>query len=228
LLIAESTSTGTIKAEYIYLNGQSLAKIEWDNIYYYHYYYHNDHLGTPMFMTDESQNIVWEGEFLPFGEAYSVTGSITNNFRFPGQYYDEETGLHYNYFRDYKPEIGRYIEADPIGIDRGRNHLYVYVKNSPLNRIDPLGLIGVPIDPFGRGRTWCAECDWEKLAQCIAQVYDRNQIETCKTACEAAKTIPPPHKWTAVAACVTCLVGKSYEVLDCFKQYCIYKRCCGQ
>jgi uncharacterized protein RhaS with RHS repeats len=99
LLIAESTSTGTIKVEYVYLNGQPLARIEGDNVYYYH----NDHLGTPMLMTDESGSIVWEGEFLPFGEAYSVTGNITNNLRFPGQYYDEETGLHYNYFRDYKP-----------------------------------------------------------------------------------------------------------------------------
>ncbi len=86
LLIAESTSAGNIKAEYVYLNGQPLAKIENNNIYYYH----NDHLGTPMLMTDGSGNAVWQGEFKPFGEPLSITGSITNNLRFPGQYYDSE------------------------------------------------------------------------------------------------------------------------------------------
>ncbi len=63
--------------------------------------------------TKVAASVVWSGEFLPFGEPLSITGSITNNLRFPGQYYDEETGLHYNYFRDYEPMIGRYVEADP-------------------------------------------------------------------------------------------------------------------
>ena len=135
LLMMESTGSGTITAEYVYLNGQPLAKIESNNVYYYHI----DHLGTPMMMTDSSGNTVWQGEFKPFGEPVSVTGSITNNLRFPGQYYDSETGLHQNYFRDYNSEIGRYIEADPIGIKRGRNHLFTYVNNNTLNKIDPFG-----------------------------------------------------------------------------------------
>ncbi len=75
---------------------------------------HDDHLGTPMVMTNESGQNVWTGEFMPFGESLSVTGSITNNIRFPGQYFDSETGLHQNWHRDYKPEMGRYVEADPI------------------------------------------------------------------------------------------------------------------
>jgi RHS repeat-associated protein len=136
LLAAESSSSGTIKAEYIYLNGQPLAKIEGNNIYYYH----NDHLGTSMLMTDESQNIVWQGEYLPFGETLSVTGSVTNNLRFPGQYFDSETELHYNYYRDYNPVIGRYVESDPIGLNKGENHLYTYTLNNPVNFTDPLGL----------------------------------------------------------------------------------------
>ncbi len=135
-LIAESDNTGAVTADYVYLFNQPLAKIENNDIYYYH----NDHLATPMLMTDESGQTVWEGEYLPFGEQLSVTGSITNNLRFPGQYYDSETGLHYNYYRDYKPEIGRYLEADPIGIDNGRNHLFVYVGNNPVNFVDPEGL----------------------------------------------------------------------------------------
>ena len=66
LMISESTSTGTITVEYAYLNGQPLAKIENNNIYYYH----NDHLGTPMLMTDSAGAVVWQGEFKPFGERY--------------------------------------------------------------------------------------------------------------------------------------------------------------
>jgi RHS repeat-associated protein len=135
LLIAESTGTGTITAEYVYLNGQPLAKIENNNVYYYH----NDHLGAPMMMTDYSGAVVWQGEFKPFGEPVSVTGSITNNLRFPGQYYDSETGLHQNYFRDYEPEMGRYVESDPIGLEGGLT-LFAYVGNSPVNKIDPYGL----------------------------------------------------------------------------------------
>lgn len=60
--------------------------------------------------------------------------------RFAGQYYDQETGLHYNYHRYYDPKTGRYITPDPIGLDGGTN-LYAYVQNNPVNLIDPLGLV---------------------------------------------------------------------------------------
>ena len=111
-IIAESNSAGTITAEYVYLNGQPLAKMEGANTYYYH----NDHLATPQKMTDASGAVVWSADYKPFGEATITISTITNNLRFPGQYFDAETGLNYNYFRDYNPVIGRYIEADPIGL----------------------------------------------------------------------------------------------------------------
>ncbi len=136
-LIAESDVGGNITAEYVYLNGSPLAKLEGANTYYYH----NDHLGTPQKITDASGAVVWEGEFKPFGEAISVTGIITNNLRFPGQYYDSETGLNYNYFRDYNPVIGRYIEADPIGLAGGDVNVYRYVMNNPNSNIDQDGLL---------------------------------------------------------------------------------------
>ncbi len=143
-MIAESTFNGNIKAEYVYLNSQPLAKIENNNIYYYH----NDHLGTPMMMSDSSGSTVWQGEFKPFGEPLSVSGSIINNLRFPGQYYDAETGLHQNGWRDYKTEIGRYVQADPIGLLGGDVNYFVYVWNSPVNYIDPLGLAYTPPSPI--------------------------------------------------------------------------------
>ncbi len=72
-----------------------------------------------------------------------VTETVTNPLRFPGQYYDAKTGLHYNWNRFYDPGTGRYISADPIGLDGGMN-LYAYSNNDPVNWIDPKGLKKCP------------------------------------------------------------------------------------
>lgn len=67
---------------------------------------------------------------------------MTVNLRFPGPCYDDETGLHYNYFRDYEPDMGRYTESDPIGL-AGELNTYAYVGSNPLRFVDPLGLVCV-------------------------------------------------------------------------------------
>jgi len=135
-LIAESNSAGVVTAEYTYLNSQPLAKIEGANTYFYH----NDHLATPQKMTDSSGTVVWSADYKPFGEATVTVSTITNNLRFPGQYYDQETGLHYNYYRDYNPALDRYIQADPIG-QRGGLNLYLYVAANSLRFTDRRGLL---------------------------------------------------------------------------------------
>lgn len=96
-------------------------------------------------MTDSDKNVVWAGEFKPFGEIISITGTIVNNIRFPGQYCELESRLNYNYYRAYNSNVGNYIEADPIGyLPRGSrgdvNHLYVYVKGNPIRFRDYFGL----------------------------------------------------------------------------------------
>lgn len=101
-------------------------------------YYHTDHLGTPIILTDSNGSMVWSGEFLPFGEPLSIIGSVTNNLRFLGQYYDEETGKHNNYFRVYNPITGTYMQRDLIGF-RGGINLYSY-GNNPVNYRDFYGL----------------------------------------------------------------------------------------
>jgi len=103
------------------------------------YFIHGDHHGTPQVITDANQTIVWQAKYDPYGKATITTSSITNNLRFPGQYYDSETNLHYNYFRYYEPETGRYITSDPIGLSGGIN-TYGYVGGNPIKYIDPFGL----------------------------------------------------------------------------------------
>ena len=83
------------------------------------YYYITDHLGAPQIITDDSGSVVWQAEYLPFGKVNISVAQIENNLRFPDQYFDAETGLHYNWNRYYDPETGRYIAADPIGLDGG-------------------------------------------------------------------------------------------------------------
>ena len=99
---------------------------------------HADHLGTPRAMTDTAQAVVWDHVTRPFGETYALLGLAENNRRFPGQYFDAETDLHYNYFRDYDPALGRYVQSDPIGLIGGLN-TFAYVKNRAINFYDAQG-----------------------------------------------------------------------------------------
>jgi len=108
-----------------------------------YYFYHNDHLGTPQKMTAVNGAVVWSAKYSSFGEAnVDAASTITNNLRFPGQYYDQETGLHYNYHRYYDATIGRYIKNDPIGVLGGINR-YLYANCSPLKFTDNYGLLVV-------------------------------------------------------------------------------------
>jgi len=114
------------------------------------YFIHPDHLNTPRLITNAAQQVVWRWDNDdPFGnnppnENPSGLGQFTCNLRMPGQYYDKETNLHYNYFRDYDPAIGRYIQSDPIGLAGGIN-TYAYVGGNPLSRIDPTGEADVDV-----------------------------------------------------------------------------------
>jgi type VI secretion system secreted protein VgrG len=91
-------------------------------------------------MTDSNGALVWDALYRPFGEAHSITGTADNRQRFPGQLYDAETSFHYNYFRDYDPSLGRYVQSDPIGLDGGIN-TYAYVEGNPLVFIDQWGQV---------------------------------------------------------------------------------------
>jgi len=150
-LIEETLSDGTPIRDYFWLEGQPLAVRE-----HQHnpgiYYYINDRLGTPIQLIAPSGTVVWQAAYQAYGEAQVQVATISNNLRFPGQYFDAETGLHYNWNSYYDPVAGRYISPDPIGLDGGLN-LYAYVGGNPVNWSDPKGLeTGITVwQPVGWG-----------------------------------------------------------------------------
>ncbi len=94
----ETDATGAAQADYIYLNGRPVAVLNGSTLYYLH----DDMLGTLHVASDSSQNIQRQASYDPFGQA-SVSGTVTQNLRLPGQYFDLESGWNHNGFRDYIP-----------------------------------------------------------------------------------------------------------------------------
>ena len=112
------------------------------------YFIHHDAHLRPVLITSTGGEVVWRATYDPFGAAtVDPSSSITYNHRLPGQVYDSETGLHYNHHRYYDPEIGRFLQVDPL---LASNRLtaqtllltqpYAYAHNNPLNEYDPTGL----------------------------------------------------------------------------------------
>jgi RHS repeat-associated protein len=143
-LLNELTSAGTPTRGYFYLGDIPLATIVSGGTMRY---IHVDHLNTPRLITDATGTAVWNWDQQePFGnnvpdENPSGLGAFEFPLRFPGQYFDRETNLAYNYFRSYDHGIGRYVESDPIGLQGGLN-TYAYVDLDPLKYADPEGLRG--------------------------------------------------------------------------------------
>jgi RHS repeat-associated protein len=138
--------SGVLKEEIVWLGDTPIATLRPQtggglNIYNIH----TDHLDTPRVITDSISAAVrwrWDGD--PFGggavnDNPSGAGAFEFNLRFPGQMAMAETGLNYNYFRDYDPSTGRYVQSDPIGLEGGLN-TYSYSGSSPIIESDPSGL----------------------------------------------------------------------------------------
>ena len=140
-LSAEIDAAGTLTRQYLYLGTLPLALLEGGRLHWLH----PDALGTPQAVTGEEGQTVWRQRMAPFGQAAPEhdpdrDGSpFVLHLRFPGQYFDQETGLHYNGHRYYNPHTGRYTGADPIGLNGGTN-LYTYAALNPINAADPNGL----------------------------------------------------------------------------------------
>jgi RHS repeat-associated protein len=170
-LIAEIDAlTGQPVRQHIHVNGEPVAQLSIDSAGAVTVQYiHADHLGTPTLLTDASRQVVADIEATPFGETYIDYAEVTHNRRFPGQYKDAESGLHYNYFRDYDPSLGRYIQSDPIGLQGGLNS-YSYAYSNPLKYIDPFGLDAI----CGNDAVWIPNGDGTGLCRPF-----RDQVNQC-------------------------------------------------
>jgi RHS repeat-associated protein len=116
---------------------------------------------------------VWSATYDAFGKAaVDNAATVTSNLRLPGQYFDAETNLHYNWMRYYDPEKGGYITRDPIGLDGGMN-VYTYVENNPLIYIDPFGLKLCKINLPGMDKAYLDD----SIAKNIRDFIDMNRKE---------------------------------------------------
>lgn len=133
--VAANATTANPVTEHVYLGDLPVGALRGTSAYNVY----PDQLGAPWTVENSAGGTVWSWNHDPFGNG-AATGTLTNyNIRFPGQYYDKETGRHYNGHRDYDPKTGRYIESDPIGLSGGLN-TFAYVGGNPVSMIDPSGL----------------------------------------------------------------------------------------
>jgi RHS repeat-associated protein len=151
-IIAETDTSGQTLREYIWLGDIPLAVV--DKVATGSpviYYVHSDHLGRPARMTAQNQAWVWDVIYSPFGEtSYIWTNPGTLDVRFPGQWFQLESGLAYNWHRHYDATLGRYLQPDPIGLTALLSDgpsAYGYVEQSPLVYVDPDGLQAIPFPP---------------------------------------------------------------------------------
>lgn len=155
-LIGETRSDGTMLRAYVWTGEAPLAQIDRNLLGQETVVYlHADHQGTPRLATNSAGTVVWRwvgsafGDVSPNEDPDNDGGLTVVNLRYEGQYFDSETGFHYNWNRYYDPRTGRYISSDPIGLAGGLNS-YAYVNNNPLRFTDPSGL-STTFD------TWCRQ-----------------------------------------------------------------------
>ncbi|MFO1516801.1 MAG: RHS repeat-associated core domain-containing protein [Lysobacterales bacterium] len=192
-LLGEYTASGAAVAEYLYFNDALYAVATPTDLYYVE----TDHLGTPRTLVSSArQTVVWSWDALDAKGAFGASAPDADpdhdgvpmvfNLRFPGQYFDQETGLNYNYFRDYEPGTGRYIESDPIGLFGGLS-TYGYAFEGPLNFSDPLGLVSD------------AQCCRGAQAQVLAETANARGFVACCGGKRVSCTIDDPYDSDAAA-----------------------------
>lgn len=175
-LLSEITD-GTAR-DYVWLDDLPIGIVDRNGSTVAIRFIHADGLGSPRVVTDDAGAVQWRWSNAsnPFGENTPASSSgYTLNLRFPGQYFDSESGLAYNGNRDYEPATGRYVQSDPIGLDGGLS-TYVYVGGNPLLLVDPLGLKDYRDQCVGRYSSCAASQDpngstvgnWLKFKGCKA------------------------------------------------------------
>jgi len=150
------------------------------------------------------------------------------NLRFPGQYFDSESGTHYNFFRDYTANKGRYIQADPIGVEGGVN-FYAYVKNNSVNNMDPSGLQSV----VGITDIYSPQAANGMLQACYQQNCVPTHQPTPPNGCGSEKIHVPDHPLgfdfkpccDVHDICYDTCQGPGKASCDADFGWCMYKKC---
>ena len=146
-------------------------------------YFHTDQIGIPREMTDEAGNIIWRGQYSAWGkltEEEKANPSIHQPFRLQNQYADEETGLHYNFFRYYDAHCGRFTQQDPIKLAGGEN-FYAFALNVQ-GFIDPLGLVNFSQSYSQVGQEYNSKCS-NRFRNLYYQRPSPNTIKTKSLIC---------------------------------------------
>jgi RHS repeat-associated protein len=141
LLAEHNAVTGAVNREYVWIDDLPVALINVSGGTETTDFIHTGQIDEPLAVTSSTKALVWNAYVDPFGVATTFTTPTTTlDMRLPGQSFQlEPNSLHQNHWRDYDPSLGRYIEADPLGIDAGQN-VYAYVDGDPVNFEDPWGL----------------------------------------------------------------------------------------
>lgn len=181
------------------------------------YFVYADHLETPRVIARFSDNkIVWRWDSSdPFGLSPPIDtseGGVPFNYnrRFPGQYYDSETNLHYNHYRDYDPQTGRYVQSDPIGLNGGINS-YLYVGADPVSHSDSTG---------EAPDQWWRPCNKDQINMCVQECASQNkEFESCAVRWIKGQGIKNPWAGTPSSGGVSCSCKRKEE------NFCSTNRC---
>lgn len=175
-LIAESRRDGGYRS-FIYQPGsfKPLVQLEGEGQDAEVFHYQLDHLGTPLALTRDNGATAWQVRYRAYGNVWrEEVAEVATPLRFQGQYYDAETGLHYNRHRYYQPETGRFITPDPIGLAGGLNN-YQYAPN-PTGWVDPLGLSNVP----GSALMYCLEPEFRLSSKMCSSSLSNIMLDSLK------------------------------------------------
>ena len=217
-LLGEYDSSGKALQEFVWLGGTLIAVLTNSSMAEPRVYFaYSDHLNAPRVIVNAAGDVRWKWFSEPFGTTVpeTIPNSLENlvvNLRFPGQYFDKESGLSYNYFRDYDGTTGRYAQSDPIGLEGGIN-TYAYVGGNPLSNVDPNGQQAT--------LTWCFGGPWGCAAGVAATGWaiwmatpsgkdavqnaasSASKTEQCKPECDAAasrsEAMVAAYSWAGIS-----------------------------
>jgi RHS repeat-associated protein len=173
--IAEYGAGNDLHRKYVCGPGvdQPICMTETTGSYTGTYYYHFDGSNNVVALTDDEGDTVEVYDYSVYGRVAALDASHPNRFLFTGRRYDKETGLYYYRARYYKPEIGRFLQVDPVGYDAGMN-LYQYCQNNPANLRDPLGRDILPPGWEDTADLWPKDNDGKPLYPENGRPFDKS------------------------------------------------------